>query len=50
MSIVDIAMEAGFSSQSYFTQSYRRRFGCTEPLAAGRTNAGLKITDVLKAR
>ena len=24
MSIVDIAMEAGFSSQSYFTQSYRR--------------------------
>ncbi|HHW1837544.1 TPA: T3SS regulon transcriptional activator ExsA, partial [Pseudomonas aeruginosa] len=29
MSIVDIAMEAGFSSQSYFTQSYRRRFGCT---------------------
>ncbi|MCG9579412.1 AraC family transcriptional regulator [Vibrio tubiashii] len=29
MSIVDIAMEAGFSSQSYFTQSYRRRFGTT---------------------
>lgn len=29
ISIVDIAMEAGFSSQSYFTQSYRRRFGCT---------------------
>lgn len=29
LSIVDIAMEAGFSSQSYFTQSYRRRFGCT---------------------
>ncbi|CAM2904685.1 AraC-type DNA-binding protein [Pseudomonas gessardii] len=29
MSIVDIAMESGFSSQSYFTQSYRRRFGCT---------------------
>lgn len=27
--IVDIAMEAGFSSQSYFTQSYRRRFGTT---------------------
>lgn len=29
MSIVDIALEAGFSSQSYFTQSYRRRFGTT---------------------
>ncbi|HHF3409190.1 TPA: helix-turn-helix transcriptional regulator [Vibrio alginolyticus] len=29
MSIVDVAMEAGFSSQSYFTQSYRRRFGTT---------------------
>ncbi|WP_188048252.1 helix-turn-helix domain-containing protein [Vibrio vulnificus] len=29
MSIVNIAMEAGFSSQSYFTQSYRRRFGTT---------------------
>jgi len=29
MSIVDIAMESGFSSQSYFTQSYRRRFGTT---------------------
>ncbi|MBS9422201.1 helix-turn-helix transcriptional regulator [Photorhabdus caribbeanensis] len=29
MSIVDISMEAGFSSQSYFTQSYRRRFNCT---------------------
>lgn len=29
MSMVDIAMEAGFSSQSYFTQSYRRRFGTT---------------------
>lgn len=29
MSIVDIAMESGFSSQSYFSQSYRRRFGCT---------------------
>ncbi len=29
MHIVDIAMEAGFSSQSYFTQSYRRRFGGT---------------------
>nr|WP_269210565.1 helix-turn-helix domain-containing protein [Photorhabdus temperata] len=29
MSIVDISMEAGFSSQSYFTQSYRRRFDCT---------------------
>lgn len=28
-SIVEIAMESGFSSQSYFTQSYRRRFGCT---------------------
>lgn len=27
--IVDIAIEAGFSSQSYFTQSYRRRFGTT---------------------
>lgn len=27
--IVDIAMESGFSSQSYFTQSYRRRFGVT---------------------
>lgn len=29
MSIVDISMEAGFSSQSYFTQSYRKRFGFT---------------------
>ncbi|MBP5144333.1 helix-turn-helix domain-containing protein, partial [Pseudomonas chlororaphis] len=29
LSIVDIAMASGFSSQSYFTQSYRRRFGCT---------------------
>ncbi|PQJ85176.1 helix-turn-helix transcriptional regulator [Aliivibrio sifiae] len=29
MSIVDVAMESGFSSQSYFTQSYRRRFGTT---------------------
>ncbi len=29
MNIVDITMEAGFSSQSYFTQSYRRRFGGT---------------------
>lgn len=28
-SIVDISMESGFSSQSYFSQSYRRRFGCT---------------------
>lgn len=27
--IVDIAIESGFSSQSYFTQSYRRRFGTT---------------------
>lgn len=27
--IVDIAIEAGFSSQSYFTQSYRHRFGMT---------------------
>lgn len=29
MSISFVAMEAGFSSQSYFTQSYRRRFGIT---------------------
>ncbi|MDC9621362.1 AraC family transcriptional regulator [Xenorhabdus sp. XENO-7] len=29
MSIADISLESGFSSQSYFTQSYRRRFGCT---------------------
>lgn len=29
MSIVDVAAEAGFSSQSYFTQSYKRRFGET---------------------
>ncbi|ELX8378442.1 helix-turn-helix transcriptional regulator [Providencia vermicola] len=29
MSIVEISMEAGFSSQSYFTQSYRKRFGFT---------------------
>ncbi|EMF4710780.1 helix-turn-helix transcriptional regulator [Providencia stuartii] len=29
MSIVEISMEAGFSSQSYFTQSYRKRFGYT---------------------
>ncbi|WP_252091021.1 AraC family transcriptional regulator [Pseudomonas sp. MWU13-3659] len=29
MSIVDVAMESGFSSQSYFSQSYRRHFGCT---------------------
>ena len=27
--IVDVAMESGFSSQSYFTQSYRKRFGMT---------------------
>ncbi|CRL62043.1 helix-turn-helix transcriptional regulator [Proteus vulgaris] len=29
MSIVDISMESGFSSQSYFTQSYHRRFSMT---------------------
>ncbi|CDG18628.1 helix-turn-helix transcriptional regulator [Xenorhabdus doucetiae] len=29
MSIADISLESGFSSQSYFTQSYRRRFGGT---------------------
>ncbi|PHM74299.1 helix-turn-helix transcriptional regulator [Xenorhabdus kozodoii] len=29
MSIADISLESGFSSQSYFTQSYRRRFGYT---------------------
>lgn len=29
LSIVDVAMASGFSSQSYFTHSYRRRFGCT---------------------
>ncbi|SFU74623.1 helix-turn-helix transcriptional regulator [Xenorhabdus koppenhoeferi] len=29
MTIADISMESGFSSQSYFTQNYRRRFGCT---------------------
>ncbi|MDR0217642.1 MAG: AraC family transcriptional regulator [Enterobacteriaceae bacterium] len=29
MSIADITLESGFSSQSYFTQSYRKRFGCT---------------------
>ncbi|WP_337236573.1 AraC family transcriptional regulator [Proteus faecis] len=29
MSIVDISMESGFSSQSYFTQSYHRRFNMT---------------------
>ena len=29
MSIVEVSMEAGFSSQSYFTQSYRKRFGYT---------------------
>ncbi|APG50657.1 TPA: helix-turn-helix transcriptional regulator [Providencia stuartii] len=29
MSIVEISMEVGFSSQSYFTQSYRKRFGYT---------------------
>jgi AraC-like DNA-binding protein len=28
-SIVEVAMESGFSSQSYFTQCYRRHFGCT---------------------
>ncbi|MDF9618780.1 AraC family transcriptional regulator [Pseudomonas entomophila] len=28
-SIVDIAIDSGFSSQSYFSQSYRRHFGCT---------------------
>lgn len=38
MSIVDIAMEAGFSSQSYFTQSYRRRFGCTPSRARHGTD------------
>ncbi|MCC8381477.1 AraC family transcriptional regulator [Xenorhabdus sp. PB30.3] len=29
MSIADITLESGFSSQSYFTQSYRKRFGYT---------------------
>ena len=29
LSIVDISMESGFSSQSYFTQSYHRRFNMT---------------------
>ncbi|MBG5892338.1 MULTISPECIES: helix-turn-helix transcriptional regulator [Providencia] len=29
MSIVEVSMEAGFSSQSYFTQTYRKRFGYT---------------------
>lgn len=29
MSIVEVSMESGFSSQSYFTQSYRKRFGYT---------------------
>ncbi|WP_265715986.1 helix-turn-helix domain-containing protein, partial [Providencia rustigianii] len=29
MSIVEVSMEAGFSSQSYFTQSYHKRFGYT---------------------
>lgn len=29
MSIVDVSMESGFSSQSYFTQSYHRRFNMT---------------------
>ncbi|MCG8291439.1 helix-turn-helix domain-containing protein [Pseudomonas entomophila] len=28
-SIIDIAIESGFSSQSYFSQSYRRHFGRT---------------------
>ena len=27
--IIEIAFEAGFSSQSYFTQAYKSRFGCT---------------------
>lgn len=27
MRLIDIAMESGFSSQSYFTQSYKARFG-----------------------
>lgn len=35
MSIVDVSMEAGFSSQSYFTQSYRKRFGFTPSKARG---------------
>jgi len=35
LSIVDISMEAGFSSQSYFTQSYRKRFGFTPSRARG---------------
>lgn len=35
LSIVDISMEAGFSSQSYFTQSYRKRFGFIPSRARG---------------
>lgn len=35
MSIVEISMEAGFSSQSYFTQSYRKRFGYTPSRSRG---------------
>lgn len=27
--IIEIAFESGFSSQSYFTQAYKSRFGCT---------------------
>ncbi|WP_144393327.1 helix-turn-helix transcriptional regulator [Pleionea sediminis] len=27
--IIDIAIEAGFSSQSYFTQSYKAKYGCS---------------------
>ncbi|WP_052141145.1 helix-turn-helix transcriptional regulator [Pseudoalteromonas piratica] len=29
MRVIDIAIEAGFSSQSYFTQAYKSRFGTT---------------------
>lgn len=29
MRVIDIAIEAGFSSQSYFTQAYKSRFGIT---------------------
>lgn len=54
-SIIDIAMESGFSSQSYFSQSYRRRFGRT-PSDARRSpapatfDATLPITTAVQTR
>ena len=47
MSIVDVAAEAGFSSQSYFTQSYKRRFNETPSLTRRKSlNPSPELTAV----